>query len=110
MLWQHKPSILGTSLLLAVVVRRKRRQVAPIFQQGRNAAQRWLDMTLCWLYNGSMKQRKPAATLAVRFSFEVLDALKLQAEQHQHSLNGEIIWILREHLEREAKAANKREA
>lgn len=53
-----------------------------------------------------MKQRKPTAKLTVRFPLEVLDAIRLQAEQHQRSLNGEIIWILREHLEREAKAAN----
>jgi hypothetical protein len=57
-----------------------------------------------------MKQKKPEAKSTVRFPPDVLDALRLVAAKQQRSLNGEVVWILREHLEHEAKAANKRQA
>jgi hypothetical protein len=57
-----------------------------------------------------MKRKKPITQLNVRFPPEVLDALRLLAEKHQRSLNGEIVWILRAHLEQEAKATGEQHA
>jgi hypothetical protein len=38
--------------------------------------------------------------VSIRFPLDVLDALRKLAKQHERSLNGEVIWALREYAER----------
>lgn len=51
-----------------------------------------------------MREKQAEAKLNVRFPLEVMQALRELARKHQRSLNGEIVWIMREYIERQAKA------
>jgi len=51
-----------------------------------------------------MEQKKlPEAKLNVRFTLEVMVTLSELAKKHQRSLNGEVVWIIRDYIERQAK-------
>jgi hypothetical protein len=38
--------------------------------------------------------------ISIRFPLDVLDAIRTLAKQHERSFNGEVIWALREYMER----------
>jgi hypothetical protein len=38
--------------------------------------------------------------VSIRFPVDVLEALRRLAKQHERSLNGEVLWALREYLQR----------
>lgn len=55
-------------------------------------------MSLSQVYDRSMEKKPQEPRSQVRFPQEVWDEMKRLAEQHQRSLNGEIIWALREYI------------
>jgi hypothetical protein len=44
--------------------------------------------------------RKGETRISIRFPLDVLNAIRALAKQHERSFNGEIIWALREYIER----------
>jgi hypothetical protein len=38
--------------------------------------------------------------ISIRFPLDVLEVIRILAEQHERSINGEVIWALREYVER----------
>jgi hypothetical protein len=38
--------------------------------------------------------------ISIRFPVDVLDAIRKLAKQHERSFNGEVLWALREYIER----------
>lgn len=61
-----------------------------------------LDDLTEWRYNGAMSnvERPIAAKVNVRFPASVIQAMRELAREDQRSLNSEIIWALREFIER----------
>ena len=47
--------------------------------------------------------KTPQDKLTVRFSFGLLDALRVLAQRHKRSLNSEILWALQDYVNREGK-------
>ena len=63
-------------------------------------------MVLLWDYNHPMKpEKKPTdeAKFNARFPRPVFEALRALARQHERSINSELVWIVREYLERYKK-------
>ena len=50
------------------------------------------------------KQNSEEQRISIRFPAEVLEAIRTLAQDHERSFNGEVIWALREYVEREGKA------
>jgi len=44
--------------------------------------------------------QKAERRISIRFPLDVLAALRSLAKQHERSFNGEVIWALREYVER----------
>jgi hypothetical protein len=57
-----------------------------------------------------MKTKKREVQLNVRFPPEVLEGLRRLAAEHQRSLNGEIVWLVRVAVEEDTKTARERQA
>lgn len=80
--------------------------------RGRNGPTLWgvmgvdisLDIGLIWYYNHPMKKQDEAKFNA-RFPLEVYQALRALAKQHQRSINSELVWIVREYIERQSKSS-----
>jgi hypothetical protein len=45
--------------------------------------------------------RKGETRISIRFPLDVLNAIRALARKHERSFNGEIIWALREYVERQ---------
>ncbi len=43
---------------------------------------------------------KGETRISIRFPLDVLNAIRALAKQHERSFNGEVIWALREYVER----------
>ena len=48
----------------------------------------------------STQQQKSERRISIRFPLDVLAATSALAKQHERSFNGEVIWALREYIER----------
>lgn len=59
-------------------------------------------MLLVWCYSSSMEQeQKPAqVSINVRFPADLAAQVKQVAQEENRSLNGEILWALRDYLAR----------
>jgi hypothetical protein len=44
--------------------------------------------------------RKGETRISIRFPLDVLNAIRMLAKQHERSFNGEVVWALREFMER----------
>jgi hypothetical protein len=44
--------------------------------------------------------QKGERRISIRFPLDVLDAIRALAKRHERSFNGEVIWALREYVER----------
>lgn len=44
--------------------------------------------------------QKAERRISIRFPLDVLAAIRALAKQHERSFNGEVIWALREYVER----------
>lgn len=60
-----------------------------------------LDIIPIWDYNGTMKTKSSEAKFNARFPVEVFTALRASAKNHQRSINSELIWIVRQYLEKQ---------
>lgn len=69
---------------------------------GGGGQSRSLDMGLVWYYNNSMTKQDEAKFNA-RFPLEVYQGLRALAKQHQRSINSELVWIVRDYIERQKK-------
>jgi hypothetical protein len=62
-------------------------------------SEKLLDMVLYLCYNVAMKRKEPKDTsINTRYPQDVLIAIRQFAQEDQRSLNGMIIWILREYI------------
>ena len=43
---------------------------------------------------------KDEQRISIRFPLDVLNMIRKLAKQHERSFNGEVIWVLREYVER----------
>ena len=50
-----------------------------------------------------MKAKSLEAKFNARFPIEVFNALRALAKEHQRSINSELVWIVRQYLEKERK-------
>ncbi len=57
-----------------------------------------LEMPPKWWYNNGMEEIK----ITVRIPVGIADKIRQFAEDHDRSLNGEIVWALRQYAKREA--------
>src|SRR5262252_9264096 len=66
--------------------------------QGRGSRrQETLDTYLTLLYNSYMADTK---SVSIRFPLDLLETLKQLAQEDARSINGEVIWILRDYTQR----------
>lgn len=49
-------------------------------------------------YNGGMKKKSAETRVSIRFPSDVLAGIRIRAQSHERSLNGEVIWALRCYL------------
>jgi predicted transcriptional regulator len=47
-----------------------------------------------------MSEKRPPTSITIRIPAEIADTMRLLAQQHDRSLNGEIVRALREYIER----------
>jgi hypothetical protein len=50
-----------------------------------------------------MRIKKPTTDAHVRFPSELWEAVRVLADQHERSINQEIVWLLREAVKNEQK-------
>jgi len=62
-----------------------------------------LDIIPIWDYNNPMKTKATEAKFNARFPLEVFNALRALAKEHQRSINSELVWIVRQYIERQSK-------
>jgi hypothetical protein len=65
--------------------------------------QNMLDIILNWDYNDPMKEKLLEAKFNARFPLEVFTALRALAKEHQRSINSELVWLVRQYIERQNK-------
>jgi hypothetical protein len=59
---------------------------------------------LLWCYNSSMKKKAVKdISINTRYPPDLLDELRKLAVAHERSLNGEIVWALRQYVEQQKK-------
>ena len=54
-----------------------------------------------------MKTSESDIRITVRFPADVVAGLRVSAQEHQRSLNGEIVWAMKEYLARQPKTPRK---
>ena len=61
-----------------------------------------LDMWLSLCYNSYMRKKQDGDTsINTRYPQDVLEEMRKLAAQHERSLNGEIVWALREYIKQQ---------
>ena len=53
------------------------------------------------VYTGCMSEKRPPTSITIRIPAEIAELMRRLAEQHDRSLNGEIVRALREYVERQ---------
>jgi hypothetical protein len=54
-----------------------------------------------------IKKKKATTAINTRYPNNVLETLRVLAQQHQRSLNGEIVWALQDYISRQRQSRNE---
>jgi len=57
--------------------------------------------------NGHMDTKRDMVHIGIRFPHDVAEALKRLAQEHDRSINGEVIRAVREYIKRQQKSSGK---
>ena len=64
-----------------------------------------LDIYLLWFYHRYMERQEKS--VSIRFPVDLLEQLKQVAQENNRSLNGEVIMLVRTHVEKQRKQKGK---